>query len=136
MFWYGSSGSKVYNNTANALFLKGPLDKGNNVTVDVLNSNESPDNSNAFSSRFIEDASFLRLSNVTVGYTFDTKNIEWLGKARLYVTGNNLLVFTDYTGFDPEVSVDANENDVPSMGIDYTSYPKPRTFTLGVNIQF
>ncbi|MCY1721562.1 TonB-dependent receptor [Prolixibacteraceae bacterium Z1-6] len=136
MFWYGSSGNKVYNNTANALFLKGPLDKGNNVTVAVLNSNESPENSNAFSSRFIENASFLRLSNITVGYTLDTKNIEWLGKARLYVTGNNLLVFTDYTGFDPEVSVDASENGVPSMGIDYTSYPKPRTFTLGVNIQF
>jgi iron complex outermembrane receptor protein len=136
MFWYGSSGNKVYNNTANALFLKGPLDKGNNVTVDVLNSNENPANSNAFSSRFIEDASFLRLSNVTLGYTFDTKNIEWLGKARLYVTGNNLLVFTDYSGFDPEVSTDASENGIPSIGMDYTSYPKPRTFTLGLNIQF
>jgi iron complex outermembrane receptor protein len=136
MFWYGSAGNKVYNNTANALFLKGPLDKGNNVTTDVLNSNENPANSNAFSSRFIESASFLRLSNVTVGYTFDTKNVDWLGKARLYVTGNNLLVFTDYTGFDPEVSTDASENGVPSMGMDWTSYPKPRTFTLGVNIQF
>lgn len=136
MFWYGSAGNKVYNNTANALFLKGPLDKGNNVTNAVLNSNENPANSNAFSSRFVEDASFLRLSNVTVGYTFDTKKIDWLGKARLYVTGNNLLVFTDYTGFDPEVSTDANENGVPSMGMDWTAYPKPRTFTLGVNIQF
>lgn len=136
MFWYGAGGSKVYNNTANALFLKGPLDKGNNVTKAVLESKESPDNSNAFSSRFIEDASFLRLSNVTVGYTFDTKSIEWLGKARIYATGNNLLLFTDYTGFDPEVSTDASEAGVPSMGMDYTSYPKPRTFTFGVNLQF
>lgn len=136
MFWYGSSGNKVYNNTANALFLKGPLDKGNNVTVDVLYSNENPANSNAFSSRFIEDASFLRLSNLTLGYTFNTKGIEWLSKARLYVTGNNLLVFTDYSGFDPEVSTDASENGIPSMGMDWTAYPKPRTFTLGVNIQF
>ncbi len=136
MFWYGSHGAEVYNNTANALFLKGPLDKGFNVTKDVANSNESPANSNAFSSRFIEDASFLRLSNVTVGYTFDTKSVEWLGKARVYVTGNNLLLFTDYTGFDPEVSVDANENGVPSLGIDFTSYPKARTFTFGVNLQF
>lgn len=136
MFWYGSEGSKVYNNTANALFLKGPLDKGNNVTKAVLNSDESPDNSNAFSSRFVEDASFLRLSNLTVGYTFDTNSIDWLGRARVYVTGNNLLLFTDYTGFDPEVSVDANENGVPSIGIDYTAYPKATTFTFGVNLQF
>ncbi|KAF0237935.1 MAG: TonB-linked outer membrane protein SusC/RagA [Prolixibacteraceae bacterium] len=136
MFWYGSEGNMVYNNTANALFLKGPLDKGNNVTKAVLESKESPDNSNAFSSRFIEDASFLRLSNVTMGYTFDTKSVAWLGEARVYVTGNNLLVFTGYTGFDPEVSTDASEAGVPSMGMDYTSYPKARTFTFGVNIQF
>lgn len=136
MFWYGSVGNKVYNNTANALFLKGPLDKGFNVTQEVFKSNESPDNSNAFSSRFIEDASFLRLSNVTVGYTFDTKSVKWLGNARVYVTGNNLLVFTDYTGYDPEINTVADENGVPSMGIDYTAYPKPRTFTFGVNLQF
>jgi len=136
MFWYGSVGNKVYNNTANALFLKGPLDKGFNVTKEVFESNESPDNSNAFSSRFIEDGSFLRLSNVTIGYTIDTKSIDWLGKARVYVTGNNLLVFTDYSGYDPEINTVADENGVPSMGIDYTSYPKPRTFTFGVNLQF
>ncbi|MGQ7868163.1 TonB-dependent receptor [Sunxiuqinia sp. sy24] len=136
MFWYGSEGNKVYNNTANTLFFKGPLNNGYNVTRAVLDSNESPENSNAFSSRFVEDASFLRLSNVTLGYTFNTQSIDWLGRARIYVTGNNLLLLTDYSGFDPEVSVDASENGVPSMGIDYTTYPKPRTFTLGVNLQF
>ncbi len=136
MFWYGSQGNKVYNNTANALFLKGPLDKGQNVTREILGSNESPANSNAFSSRFIEDASFLRLGNVTLGYTFDTQSIEWLGKAHVYVTGNNLLLITKYSGYDPEVDSAAGENGVPSLGIDYTQYPKPRTFTLGVNLQF
>ncbi|WP_423126381.1 TonB-dependent receptor [Gaoshiqia sp. Z1-71] len=136
MFWYGSQGNKVYNNTANALFLKGPLDKGNNVLKSVLESNESPENSNAFSSRFIEDGSFLRLANVTLGYTFDTQSVRWLNSARIYVTGNNLLLFTDYSGYDPEVNVAADENGVPSMGIDYTAYPKPRTFTFGVNLQF
>jgi len=136
MFWYGTQGNKVYNNAANALFLKGPLDKGFNVTQAVLDSKESPDNSNAFSSRFIEDASFLRLANLTVGYTFNTKKIAWLAKARIYATGNNLLVLTKYTGFDPEVNVDASANGVPSMGMDYTAYPKARTFTFGVNLQF
>lgn len=136
MFWYGSSGNKMYNNLANTLFFKGPLNNGYNVTREVFNSKESPTNSNAFSSRFIEDASFLRLSNVTVGYTFRSANINWLKTARVYVTGNNLLVITDYTGFDPEANVDAQANGVPSMGIDYTTYPKPRTFTFGVSLQF
>jgi len=136
MFWYGSQGNKVYNNTANAIFFKGPLDNGNNVTKAVLDSDENPGNSNAFSTRFVEDASFLRLSNLTIGYTFDTKSIEWLGKARIYVTGNNLILLTDYTGYDPEVSSDASHRDIPSIGVDYTSYPKARTFTFGVNCQF
>ena len=136
MFWYGSEGNKVYNNTANTLFFKGPLNNGYNVTKAVFESDESPANSNAFSSRFIEDASFLRLSNLTLGYTFNTKSIDWLGKARVYVTGNNLLLLTNYSGFDPEVNVDASENGVPSMGIDYTTYPKPSTFTFGLNLQF
>jgi iron complex outermembrane receptor protein len=136
MFWYGSEGNKVYNNTANAIFVKGTLERGSNVTESVYRSDESPANSNAFSSRFVEDGSFLRFSNLTIGYTFNTQAMDWLSKARIYVTGNNLALFTDYSGFDPEVSVDASENGVPSMGIDYTSYPLPRTFTFGVNLQF
>ena len=136
MFWYGSEGNKVYNNTANAIFVKGTLERGSNVTESVYKSDESPANSNAFSSRFVEDGSFLRFSNLTLGYTFDTRGVNWLSKARVYVTGNNLAIFTDYSGFDPEVSVDAGENGVPSMGVDYTSYPMPRTYTFGVNLQF
>ncbi|NJK98385.1 MAG: TonB-dependent receptor, partial [Bacteroidales bacterium] len=108
MFWYGTKGNEVYNNAANALFVKGALNTGSNVTETVFNSNESVANSNAFSSRFIEDGSFLRLSNVTLGYTLRSKAIPWLDMARFYLTGNNLLLFTDYTGFDPEVNTDAN----------------------------
>jgi len=136
MFWYGSGGNKVYNNTANTLFFKGPLNNGYNVTREVLDSNESIGNSNAFSSRFIEDASFLRFANATLGYRFNNTSLKWMKGARIYVTGNNLLVITDYSGFDPEVSVDANVNNVPSLGIDYTTFPKARTFTFGVNLQF
>ena len=136
MFWYGTQGNKVYNNAANALFVKGPLDNGSNVTKAVFDSKESPANANAFSSRFIEDASFLRLSNLTIGYTVKSKLIKWLSSARIYATGNNLLVITKYTGFDPEVNVNASENGVPSLGMDYTAYPKARTFTLGLNLQF
>jgi iron complex outermembrane receptor protein len=136
MFWYGTQGNKVYNNTANALFVKGTLDKSSNVRTDILSSVESPGNSNAFSSRFIEDGSFIRLSNLTVGYTFNTKPIKWISKLRVYATGNNLLLLTNYKGFDPEINSDASNNGVPSMGIDYSSFPKSRTFTFGVNLQF
>lgn len=136
MFWYGSLGNDVYNNTGNALFIKGPLDKGNNVTKEVLNSQESPANPNAFSSRFVEDASFFRFANLTLGYTFNIKNIDWLSQARVYVTGNNLLVITGYSGYDPEVNSNASYQGVPSMGIDYTSFPTPRTFTFGVSLKF
>jgi iron complex outermembrane receptor protein len=136
MFWYGMNGNKVYNNAANALFVKGSLNSGSNVTKDVRNSSESVSNSNAFSSRFIEDGSFLRLSNVTLGYTLKSKAVPWLNMARIYVTGNNLLLFTDYSGYDPEVNSDANENGVPSLGINYTNYPRASSYTVGISLQF
>jgi len=136
IFWYGTQGNKVYNNTANALFVKGTLDKSSNVRSDIATSAESASNSNAFSSRFIEDGSFLRLANLTFGYTFNTKSIKWLSKLRVYATGNNLLLITKYKGFDPEVNSDASSNNVPSLGVDYSSFPKSRTFTFGVNLQF
>lgn len=136
MFWYGTQGNKVYNNTANALFVKGTLDKSSNVRADIASSVESPGNSNAFSSRFIEDGSFIRLANLTLGYTINTKSIKWISKLRVYATGNNLLVMTKYKGFDPEINSDASSNGVPSLGVDYSSFPKSRTFTFGVNLQF
>jgi iron complex outermembrane receptor protein len=136
MFWYGVSGNKVYNNTANALFVKGSLNSGANVTEDVLNSAEGIANSNAFSSRFVEDGSFLRLANLTLGYTLNTKAVNWIKSARIYATGNNLLLLTKYTGFDPEVNSDASQNGVPAIGMDYTSYPKARAFTVGASLNF
>lgn len=136
MFWYGVNGNKVYNNTRNALFVKGSLNSGSNVTYDVSNSEESISNSNAFSSRFVEDGSFLRLSNVTLGYTLNTASMKWIQSARLYVTGNNLLLITDYSGYDPEVNTDANQDGIPSIGIDYTTYPKSRAFTIGISLKF
>lgn len=136
MFWYGTQGNVIYNNTANALFVKGTLDKSSNVRADILTSPENPGNSNAFSSRFIEDGSFFRLSNLTLGYTFNTKPVKWINKVRIYVTGNNLLVITKYKGFDPEINSDASNNGVPSVGVDYSSFPKSRTFTFGANLQF
>ena len=86
-------------------------------------------------SRFIEDGSFIRLKNVTLGYTLPSK---WTRKAfierlRVYGTAQNLLTFTKYSGYDPEVNMKSS----PLMpGFDWGAYPKSRVFTVGVEVQF
>ncbi len=80
---------------------------------------------------FLEDGSFIRLKNVSLGYTF--RNIRKLkgSSLRLYVTGNNLAVLTKYKGLDPEISGSAL-----GLGIDNGSYPQPTTVTFGASIGF
>jgi TonB-linked SusC/RagA family outer membrane protein len=87
------------------------------------------------SSWAIEDGSFLRLNNVTLGYTFPATSLRkiHMSKLRLYLTANNLAVFTNYTGYDPEVSV---RNSPLTPGLDYSAYPKSRVFIFGVNASF
>lgn len=81
----------------------------------------------------VEDASFLRLGNVTFGYTFPRRLVkDWnIKKLRLYFTGSNLFVATPYSGFDPEVSTKGN-NLTP--GVDFGAYPRNRSFVFGLNI--
>ncbi|HVG42399.1 MAG TPA: SusC/RagA family TonB-linked outer membrane protein, partial [Chitinophagaceae bacterium] len=83
----------------------------------------------------IEDGSFLRINNLTIGYTLAPKTLSRLkmSKLRFYVTGNNLAVFTNYSGYDPEVSV---RNSPLTPGLDYSAYPKSRSFIFGVNATF
>lgn len=87
------------------------------------------------SSWAIEDGSFLRINNLTVGYSVPTKSLTRMkiSKLRFYVTANNLAVFTSYTGYDPEVSV---RNSPLTPGLDYSAYPKSRSFIFGVNATF
>ncbi|HCL05945.1 MAG TPA: TonB-dependent receptor, partial [Chitinophagaceae bacterium] len=83
----------------------------------------------------IEDGSFLRVNNVTIGYSLPVKKLAGLkmSKLRFYFTGNNLALFTSYTGYDPEVSV---RNSPLTQGLDYSAYPKSRTFIFGINATF
>ena len=84
-------------------------------------------------SYYLEDGDYLKLDNFTVGYTFNTKNVKYLDKARVYVSGENLLCFTKYQGLDPEL----NYSGYSSFGMDYREkYPTLRTFSVGVNITF
>ena len=87
------------------------------------------------SSWAIEDGSFLRVNNLTVGYSFPVKQLAKMkiSKLRVYFTANNLAVFTKYTGYDPEVSV---RNSPLTPGLDYSAYPKSRSFIFGVNANF
>jgi TonB-linked SusC/RagA family outer membrane protein len=77
---------------------------------------------------FLEDGSYLRLKNVTIGYTFP-KSLLRSTKIRIYVSAENLLTFTNYTGFDPEVSTGEH-------GIDAGTYPVARAFNFGINLNF
>lgn len=83
----------------------------------------------------IEDGSFLRINNLTIGYSLPVKQLVGLkmSKLRFYLTANNLATFTSYSGYDPEVSV---RNSPLTQGLDYSAYPKSRTFIFGVNATF
>ena len=92
-----------------------------------------------FSSFGVEDGSFLRLNTVTLGYTLPKSVLSKIGinKFRIYGSIYNALTFTKYSGFDPEVNVNEDSSSFyPTPGLDYNSYPRARTFTLGVNIDF
>ncbi|NHM04176.1 SusC/RagA family TonB-linked outer membrane protein [Flavobacterium celericrescens] len=91
-------------------------------------------NNNVLSDYFVEDASFLRIQNIQLGYSFSDNLINKVGltKLRLYTSVNNVYTFTKYRGFDP-----AATNGSPiGGGIDYGFYPTPRTFILGINANF
>ena len=89
-----------------------------------------------FSDWAVEDASFLRLQTVTLGYTLPESLTEkiYLNKVRVYVTGTNLFCLTGYSGFDPEV--DTRRSTPLTPGVDYSAYPKSIGFVAGVNVTF
>ncbi|REH01866.1 SusC/RagA family TonB-linked outer membrane protein [Flavobacterium aquicola] len=94
----------------------------------------SATSNNVFSDYFVEDASFVRIQNIQLGYSVDSKYFEKAGvsKFRVYLGANNLYTFTKYKGYDPGASSGAPIGG----GIDYGFYPIPRTYLLGVNVNF
>ncbi|MDR2920019.1 MAG: TonB-dependent receptor [Tannerella sp.] len=80
----------------------------------------------------IEDGSYMRVKTMTLGYTF--KKIKFMNSLRLYVTGQNLITITNYSGFDPEVNSQGNSN--LQMGVDYNAYPSSKAFLFGANVSF
>ncbi|GAB4511335.1 MAG: TonB-dependent receptor [Allomuricauda sp.] len=90
------------------------------------------------STRYLDEADFIRLRNLTVGYSFPNQITEKLNisRLRLYFTGVNLLTFTDYNSWDPEATADFNANNSLAAGIEFYSAPPAKTITFGFNIDF
>ncbi|MFD0860594.1 SusC/RagA family TonB-linked outer membrane protein [Sungkyunkwania multivorans] len=148
----GVQGVDVFN--SNIYYLEG-LDNGLNYGTQILRRWQNPGDitdvprfrfgsniNNEISTRYIEDGSYLRLRNVTIGYTFPTTMINKSGKGilkklRFYVQGQNLLTFTKYTGLDPEIAPFYNAQGlVDGLGIDRSAQPRPITVLSGIQLEF
>lgn len=136
--FYGAFGHYIYNNTANAYFFKSALLGGRNVTPAVGASPQNISDPNSPSTKYLESGDFLRMGNLTLGYTLRGAGIERfkIKSARFFVSGNNLFVITPYSGFDPEVNTDKSLNGVPSAGMDYLSYPRDKSLAVGLSVTF
>lgn len=148
MLWIGSQGNEIfnglklggtfmqgtsYNNSPEILDRWTPQSKGNTVprvTVKDLNNNK------VFSTLYLEDGSFARLKYLTFGYTLGENVIgKNISKLRFYITLQNLITITKYSGFDPEVGAEGGFNN-NMYGVDKGTYPQARAFMLGLNFNF
>ncbi len=155
IFLQGVSGVSVFNNTRTAL--EG-MNSSNNQSVSVLDrwspTNPSsvmpratvadPNGNNRFSDRWVEDASYLRLQNIQLGYRFSADALQTIGKGlftgiRLFISAQNLATFTKYTGLDPEVTrgFSFQKGEMPlATGQDDGSTPSPRIIQFGGQVTF
>lgn len=135
LFFSGQFGFYVYNNTANALFAAPQIGSRNNLRS-VLDDNITLSATNP-STFFLEKGDFVRLQTASIGYNVPLSGDGMFKSMRLSAVGQNLFLLTGYSGLDPEVSTtDIPDNGFPSASIDYLSYPRPVTFSLGFNVTF
>jgi TonB-linked SusC/RagA family outer membrane protein len=125
----GNSGRTLQNQFASVLNRWTITNQNNEMYV------AKGDGDKVYSSRVIEDGSYLRLKTVQLGYTLPVKSSKKLNiqSFRLYVSAQNLLTFTNYSGYDPEVSVYSS---ALTPGFDYSVYPRAKTMTIGINLNF
>ncbi len=145
IFFVGSQGNSIYNINRYELESMTGISNQSAVTLDRWTpenpSNEIPRATSTgapyqVTSRQVEDGSYIRMRNIQLAYNFPSSWMERIkiSSAKLYISGQNLLTITDYSGYDPEVSRFGQDN--LSMGIDYGSYPKAKTYMVGLNIGF
>ncbi|WP_423737870.1 TonB-dependent receptor [Chitinophaga caseinilytica] len=145
VFIQGSQGNDLFNlNRVGAL----DLGMGLNLPREVYDNHWTPQNTNAkypritrtltanMSSRFVEDGSYLRFRNIQLAYNLPVSNMaKWFRSAQVYVSGQNLITFTKYSWYDPEVNAYGGSNSI-SQGIDYSIYPMSKSVTVGIRCGF
>jgi hypothetical protein len=140
MFWTGLTGHKIFNGlrrwdlqTSNyqTSVMNRWHGEGTSNTYPRVTSDDQNGNFTTASDFFLEDGSFLRLKDISAGYTFKQLGKYHIQQCRIYVSVLNLLTFTKYTGYEPEVT-----GGVLSQGLDRGVYPQPRTVTVGLNVSF
>ncbi|SKC16719.1 TonB-linked outer membrane protein, SusC/RagA family [Dyadobacter psychrophilus] len=149
VFFQASQGNDMLNYTLMELNLLSGI---NNATTEALN-RWTPTNTNTnvpkamagrtrrVSTRWVEDGSFVRLKNISLGYNIPKPVLDKLhiSKLRIYASAQNILTFTKYKGFDPEVNYSSDDNSTNSnrnLGLDYGSYPNAKSYTIGLNVGF
>lgn len=142
-FFRGEQGREIFNNTGLEFATKSNLGRGIGILEEALQDGTNSSHVPNYSSRWIQDASYFRLDNLTLGYTLSDASTYGLRRARIYGTVQNVFVITPYDGYDPEVNTNVTGRGLgfrdvarPTRGVDYTSYPRPRTFTLGLEVGF
>ncbi len=145
----GEWGASIYNNGGR--FQSGNARFFDNQTVDQLDRWQQPGdvtnvpqarlfttNGQQASTRYLQDSDFIRLRNLTLGYTIpgDITRKFQMDRVRIYFTGFNLLTFTDYDGYDPESTADFNGDSNIQVGETFYSAPPAKTYTVGINIDF
>ncbi|KAF2332558.1 SusC/RagA family TonB-linked outer membrane protein [Flavobacterium daemonense] len=147
IFLQGTAGNKLMNLTrlsgtmnsymgTNYLTEAADFYSASNINASLPRPSTYDNINNAISTRNIEDGSYLRIQNVTLGYSLPSDMISklQLSRLRLYVTGSNLYTFTKYKGYDPEVG--SYNQDALLSGVDNGRYPVPRQITFGFNVEF
>ncbi len=132
----GAMGHQIFNNTKMSVIPIGNLGS-RNIDASLLEGDTQEAISNAIkaSSRYLENGDYVKLTNASLSYDIG-KIGSTFKNARIYVSGQNLLVFTNYSGFDPEVNTVNVQDGLPSAGIEYIPYPSARTILLGANFTF
>ena len=131
----GQTGGYLVNNTGlNALNINN-LASDRNVATGYYESGANAANAPQLSTLFLEKSDFVRLNSARLGYNFKLPALTWLQNLNLYVSGQNLLTITNYTGYDPLINSPKSNGGNQSLGIDYSSYPSAKTFIFGAIIK-
>jgi len=133
MLWRGSGGNKIYNQVRANISKLENIGKSNILASAV---DEGIYTSPYASDMYLEDGSFLRLENVTAGYNFRFTDVKYIESVRISLTGNNLLLITNYSGIDPEVTLSGSGKPEDNFGSDRGIYPRTRSIAIGLNVKF